>query len=462
MTGIVLARELSQEDFGLIGVLLIFQAFASLLVDSGFAYALIQRQRPTKLDYSTVLWFNIAMSVVMYIILYLCAPVIAGFFHDSRLIALSRVMFLSIVLNATAIVQANRLTKAMDVRMVAASNSIGLVVGGVAGITLAVAGYGAWAIVSQTLLLAACKSFVLWTSTRWRPLWRFSWVSLKSFFGIGSRMMVTSFLNTLFLNIYSFFIGHNVGLVSLGYYTQSDKWSKMGISSISQVLTSSFLPALSAVQDSRLRFRAMVSKMNRFTSYLLFPAMIGLMTMAKPLFHTLFGSKWDPSVFLFQLLLLRGIFVVLNSLYTNYLLALGHGSAIVKLEVLRDLAAVVALAIAFPFMSLSTPDDPVYGIRLLLYGQLAATVITWAVSFVITVRTTGAGALRFIKDMLPYFMQTVLIAPVMMLSAMPFEAPWLKLIAMASTAVVLYVGGNRFLHSKIQQEVLAYLCGKKI
>lgn len=461
VTGVVLARVLSEEDFGLIGALLVFQAFASLLVDSGFAYALIQRKRPTKLDYSTVLWFNLGAATLLYLVLFVCAPLIADCFQgDQRLIPLSRVMFLSLILNASAIVQTNRLMKAMDVRMVAVSNSLGLILGGVVGIVLAVTGYGAWAIVWQTIVLAAGKSLVLWTSTRWRPLMRFSWSALRSYFGIGSKMMLTSFLNTVFLNIYSFFIGHSVGLASLGYYTQGDKWSKMGITSISQVLTSSFLPALSAVQDSPERFRAMVSKMNRFTSYLLFPAMLGLMAMAKPIFHTLFGDKWDPSIILFQLLLLRGIFTVLNSLYNNYLLALGHGSSIVKLEIVRDTAAVIALAATFPFMALTMPGDPVYGLRILLWGQIAATLLTWVASFVVTVRVTGVGPWRFITDMLPYFMQTILIIPVMLIVAMPVGAPWLKLTVMAITALTLYLGGNHLFHSKIQREVLQYITGK--
>ena len=461
VTGVVLARVLSEEDFGLIGALLVFQAFASLLVDSGFAYALIQRKRPTKLDYSTVLWFNLGAATLLYLVLFVCAPLIADCFQgDQRLIPLSRVMFLSLILNASAIVQTNRLMKAMDVRMVAVSNSLGLILGGVVGIVLAVTGYGAWAIVWQTIVLAAGKSLVLWTSTRWRPLMRFSWSALRSYFGIGSKMMLTSFLNTVFLNIYSFFIGHSVGLASLGYYTQGDKWSKMGITSISQVLTSSFLPALSAVQDSPERFRAMVSKMNRFTSYLLFPAMLGLMAMAKPIFHTLFGDKWDPSIILFQLLLLRGIFTVLNSLYNNYLLALGHGGAIVKLEIVRDTAAVIALAVTFPFMALTMPGDPVYGLRILLWGQIAATLLTWVASFVVTVKVTGVGPWRFITDMLPYFMQTILIIPVMLIVAMPIAAPWLKLTVMAITALTLYLGGNHLFHSKIQREVLQYITGK--
>ncbi len=463
VTGIVLANMLSEEDFGLVGAVLVFQAFASLLVDSGFSYALIQRKQPSHLDYSTILWFNLFVAGGMYIILFLCAPLIADCFQgDQRLIPLSRVLFLAMILNASAIVQTNRLMKSMDVRMVAVSNSIGLIIGGIIGIVLALTGFGAWAIVWQTIATAACKSLVLWTTGHWHPLFRFSYTALKSYFGIGSKMMFTSFLNTLFLNIYSFVIGHFVGLASLGYYTQSDKWSKMGITSITQLLTSSFLPALSAVQDDMKRFASMVSKMNRFTAYLVFPALIGLMVMATPIFHALFGTKWDPSIFLFQLLLFRGIFVVLTSLYNNYLLALGYGGAIVKLEILRDTAAVIALAVTFPFMGLTQPDNPVYGIEILLWGQVGATVLTWGATLIAIVRHTHIPFGRYIYDILPYFAQTAIIVPIMGSAGMITANPWIKLGIEACIGLLLYIGGNMIFGSKIQKDVIAYFRGREI
>lgn len=454
VTGIVLARELSTDDFGLVGAMLVFQAFASLIVDSGFSHALVQRRTNTRLGYSTVLWFNLGAATALYVLLFFCAPLIAWCFqNDVRLVPMSRVMFLSLIINASAIVQINRLNKAMDVRMVAVANSLGLVVGGVMGITLALGGFGAWAIVWQTLTIGAVKSSVLWLSTSWRPLWRFSWSVLRSYFGIGSRMMFTSFLNTVFLNIYSFIIGNQVGLSSLGYYTQSDKWSKMGITSISQVLTSSFLPALSAVQDQRERYRRLLSKMNRFTAYLLFPATLGLATMATPIFHALFGDKWDPSIILFQILLVRGVFTVLNALYSNYLLGLGHGNAIVKLEIVRDTAALLALAVTFPVMGLTQPDDPVYGIRLMLYGQLAASMLTWAVSLVMTVRLTGVSLWSFCSDMAPYLAETLLVIPLMLVVGSHCANAWLAMAAEAVVAIAIYVGLNAVFGSKIQREV---------
>ena len=463
VTGIVLARLLPREDFGLVGAVLVFQAFASLLVDSGFSYALIQRKRPSRLDYSSVLWFNLMVATAVYVLLFFCAPLIARCFqNDLRLIPLSRVLLLSLIINASSIVQSNRLTKSMAVRPIAVANAIGLTVGAVFGITLAVLGFGAWAIVWQTLASGAVKSLVLWTSSSWRPLMRFSWSRLRTYFGIGSRMMLTSFLNTVFLYINSFFIGNRVGMLALGYYTQSDKWSKMGIMSISQTLTSSFLPPLSAVQDNHARFSEMVSKMNRFTAYIVYPAMFGLMLMAAPIFHTLFGTKWDASIILFQMLLFRGVFVILNSLYNNYLLALGRSAAIVRLELVRDVASVIALAVTFPFMALSYDDNPVYGIEILLWGQIAATVITWVATLVTTLRLAGLSAARFVKDNVPYFAQTAIIIPLMGAAGMLFDHPAAQLAAECVAGLVLYVGGNRLFGSKIQTEVFAFFKGKKL
>lgn len=273
-------------------------------------------------------------------------------------------------------------------------------------------------------------------------------------------MMFTSFLNTLFLNLYSLFIGAFVGLRSLGFYTQSDKWSKMGIMSISQTLTSSFLPPLSAVQDDRERFRRMTSKMNRFTAYILFPAMLGLMAMATPVFHLLFGTKWDPSILLFQLLLLRGVFTVLNALYNNYLLALGHARSIMWLEVLRDSVAVVALAITFPYMGLCTADDPVYGLAILLWGQLASSAITYVATLIVVCRRVEISPWNYLFDLAPYAALTLAIIPLMLWAGSLTQSPLLQLLAEAVVALALYLGINRLLGSRIQTDVLAFARGK--
>lgn len=462
VTGIVLARELSQEAFGIVGALLIFQAFALLFVDSGFSYALIQRKRPTETDYSSVLWFNLLIAAAIYIILWFSAPLIAGLFGgNDEMVPLSRVMFLTFIINAAAIVQTNRLMKQMNVRPIALINALALAAGGAAGIWLAVTGAGAWAIVWQSITINTVKTGGLWIYCRWMPQFKLSMSSVRSLFRVGGSMMLTSFLNTLFINIYSFIIGNRTGLVPLGYYSQSDKWSKLGITSVTQVLTSSFLPALSEVQDDAERYRRMVRKMNRFTAYLLFPAMLFLLVAASPIFHVLFGEKWDPSVILFQILLIRGIFTVLNTLYNNYMLSLGHSRQIFRLEVLRDVVAAAGIAVTFPFITISTPSNIVAGLEILLWGQLAASFITWIVTLIVTSGITSIPVRAYLRDIAPYFILAAVISLcVYTLQWFITSDAWL-LVARLTTAIALYIGANALLPSKIQREVFSYIMPHK-
>lgn len=456
VTGVVLANTLSQEDFGLVGAIMVFQAFAQLFVDSGFASALLQRKSPTRLDYSTVLWFNLGMATALYLLLFVTAPLIAMIFQDDvRLIPMSRVMFISFIVNAAAIVQTNLLMKRMDVRMVAVSNSVGLLAGSVIGIWLAVRGYGAWAIVWQTIALACVRTAILWLTSAWRPLWQFSWQVLRSFFSVGSGVMVTSLLNTVFQNIYSLLIGNRASLAALGFFTQADKWSKMGVMSISQVLTSSFLPLLSEVQDDPDRYHRVCAKTHRFTSYLTLPA-LGLLTlMAAPIFHTLFGQKWDISIPLFQILCLRGIFTVLSLLYSNYILSLGRSRLLVVSEAVRDGAAILAIVLTF-----SALDKGVAGLQTFLWGQLAASVATWGVSLWLAVRVTGRHLGAFLSDILPYLMLTLLSAlPCLWILTLPWH-PLAICVAMAAAFAAVYLGANLLLGSTVQRDVMGQIFKK--
>lgn len=461
VTGIVLARELNQEAFGLVGAILVFQAFASLMVDSGFSYALIQRKNTTQQDYSTILWFNVGASVILYAVLFVCAPWIADLFGaDMRLVPLSRVMFLSFIINGAAIVQTNRFMKQLNARPVAVANTLGLVAGGVVGIWMAVTGFEAWAIVWQTIVLAFVKTATLWIWSRWLPTLTFSWSILRSFFKIGGSMMFTSFLNTLFLNIYSFFVGNRVGLVALGYYTQGDKWSKMGISSMSQIITSTFLPVLSNVQDDTERYKRLTYKMNRMTAYLVFPIFVALIVEARPIFHLLFGTKWDPSIILFQLLLLRGIFTIFTSLYTNYLLSLGHATVIARLEIWRDAIALLGLAITFPIMADTLPGNPVWGVSVMLIGQLVAAIVAWLMTLFYVNRKCDVSILQLAKDYLPYLLVSIAIGALMLLMENILAYDWLRILTESAFGLFIYLIINHLAGSKIQKDAIAYLRGK--
>lgn len=397
VVGVILANILSKEEFGLVGALAIFQAFAIIFVDSGFGAALLREKKPDQRDYSTVFWFNLAVSAFVYLILYLSAPWIASLFGDNEaLIPMSKVMFLTFVINGLAIVQTNRLMKLMEVKMIAVSNTIAIIISGIAGVWMAFAGYGAWAMVWYSVIMASVKTLILWCTGGWWPSMTFSRESLRKIRRVGLSVLTTSMLNTISQNVYNFVIGVWYGLASLGVYTQADKYSKMCTASISQILTASFVPLLSGVQDSAEAFKRYCIKTGRFTAFILLPAMILLTVTAPNLFHLLFADKWDDAIILFQILCLRGIFVVLISLYSNYLLSLGKARHLVVSETVKDLLLFAAIAATIWWHTVTA----------LVWGLLGATLITWIILLFVTAHGMNYSVTELVRPYLPFILPT--------------------------------------------------------
>ena len=451
VVGVVLANVVSQEDFGLVGALLVFQAFAIIFADSGFGAALLRQKHTTEKDYSTVFWFNLIVSVAIYFILWFCAPLIADIFQkDRRLIPLSKVMFLTFVLNALAIVQTNRLMKQMDVKMIAISNIIGQIAGGGLGIGLALGGWGAWALVWQSVCLAGVKTVILWATGRWIPS---HWINMDSFrriWRIGLSVFSSSMLNTLFLTVYSFVIGAFYSLRSLGIYTQADKWSKMGSASLSQIFTSSFVPLLAKVQDSPDDFKRYLQRINRFTAFVTFPLLAGLAVVGAPLFHTLFGDKWDAAIPLFQILCIRGILVVLISLFGNYMLALGYGKRLFTIEVIKDLAIAAAILSTVWFDS----------VELLVWGQLWASMATFVIVICMVSKTTGYRLASFADDFLSFAGVTLLMCVGCWLVSKLMLSPVVILLLQICCGGMLFLGLMKLRKAPELSEALTYLSKK--
>lgn len=450
ITGIVLANVLPKEDFGLIGAILVFQAFAILFVDSGFGAALLQTKNPDEKDYSTVFWFNLVVSVFVYIVLWFAAPFISEIFKDDRLIMLSRTMFLCFIINGLAIVQTNRLMKQMNVKMIALSNMFGLVISGIVGILMALNSWGAWALVWQSITLALIKTIWLWSVGNWIPHYGFCKSSFRKIYRVGVGVFASSFLNTVFQNIYSFVIGTYYNLVSLGDYTQADKWSKMGSASLSQIFTASFVPVLSKFQSDRKEYCRIIGKVNRFAAFVVFPFLGGLAIMAEPIFHILFGTKWDSAIILFQLLAVRGIFVVLSNLYNNYLLALGYAKSLVLAEIVKDVIVLVAIVSTIFMQSL----------ELLVWGQMVAGVVTYLFMLWLVSRKVGYKKSAFIVDMLPYFILTLVIVAILWVIGIYVASDILQfgvdvVVGLALYCIVLKISG-----STIFKEACEYVFGR--
>ena len=451
VVGIVLANVVSQEDFGLVGALLVFQSFAIIFADSGFGAALLRQKHTSEKDYSTVFWFNLIVSIAIYFILWFCAPLIADIFQkDRRLIPLSKVMFITFVLNALAIVQTNRLMKMMDVKMIAVSNVIAQIVGGGLGIGLALGGWGAWALVWQSVCLAGVKTGILWATGGWRPKYWINKDSFKRIWRIGLSVFSSSMLNTLFLTVYSFVIGAFYSLKSLGVYTQADKWSKMGSASLSQIFTSSFVPLLAKVQDKPSDFKRYMQRINRFTAFITFPILAGLAIVGEPLFHTFFGNKWDSAIPLFQILCVRGILVVFISLFGNYMLALGYGKRLFSIEVIKDVAIAVAILSTVWFDS----------VELLVWGQLWASMATFVIVIWMVAKATGYSLGAFANDFLMFAGITLLMCIACWFLSKIYLSPIISLLLQITGGAIIFLGVMKIRKAPELSEAIAFLFSK--
>lgn len=328
VTNIVLARLLTPDDFGTIGMLLLFLAIANTFVDSGFGSALIQKKDANQTDFSTVFFINLGLSVVVYAILFFGAPWVAGFYNVDILRPLLRVQGLILILNAFSIIQTAILRKKMDFRKLSICNLVGNIVGSIVGIGAALMGYGVWSLVIRTLVVGLVTSLLLWIIGKWKPLLIFSKQSFKELFGFGGFMLLSSLLSTFANNVQTLIIGKMFQQGTLGHYTQARQLRNIASDSISSVITQVLYPDFSNNQNdnntlsSRLNFSILT------ISFLTVAIMAICIVTAKPLILLLYGEKWLDCVPYFQLLCVGGCFVSLQDVNINLIAAKGKSKTL--------------------------------------------------------------------------------------------------------------------------------------
>lgn len=250
---LVLARLLSPEDFGYIGMLMVFIAIANTFVDSGFGAALIQRKEPTQTDYSTIFYWNLIVAFFFCGVFYISAPWIAAFYKLPDLVPILRVQSLVLILNAFSIIQLNQLTKQLEFKILAKVNLVAALGGVVLGILTAYMGWGVWSLVVMNLSNAFLLNVVVWYATKWKPMWCFSWQSFKSLFGYGSLILVSSLIETIYTNIQLLIVGRVFSAKTLGYFTQAKKMEEVPVIGLSEVVNQVTFSVYSQVQDDKQR-----------------------------------------------------------------------------------------------------------------------------------------------------------------------------------------------------------------
>ena len=364
VVNIVLANILTPEEFGLIGMTSIFITLSTALVDSGFTGALTRKKIVSEDDLNTVFYFNVLTAGVLYLILWLCAPSIAGFFNQPILTSIIRLIGLSLVLTAAGIVQKVQLIRKIDFRTQAIISLIASLTSGTVGIIMALRGHGVWSLVMLQLCRAALTTILLWIFSRWKPALVFSGKSFHEMFSFGGKLLISSIISTLWTEIYSLIIGKMYSPGTLGQYTRADKFKSLVTSNIGIVVQRVSYPVLSQIQDEQQRQASIYRRILRTTLMLSSAAVLGLAAIAKPAVLLLIGDQWIPSIPYLQVLCFSGLFLPVMIISANVINADGRSGMTLGLEIFKTLLTVIPIMLGIWF-----------DIEALLWGMVLVSVI---------------------------------------------------------------------------------------
>lgn len=349
VVGLVLARLLTPEEYGLIGIILIFIALFSSIVDSGFSNALIRKNDAKDIDYNTVFITNMVLSIVLFFALYFSAPAIARFFNQPPLIPLTRVMGSVVIINAFAIIHRTILVKRVDFKTQTKVSLIASVASGVIGIVMAVAGYGVWSLVGQQISRQLLNSAFLWLWTKWYPKIQFSIESFRELFSFGWKLLVSGLIDTAWREIYQVVIGKCYSADTLGQYTRAQQFGAIFSSNLTAVVQRVSYPVLSEIQDDKARLKLAYQKVIKVTMLVTFCSMLGMAAIAKPMILLLIGEQWLPAVPLLQIICFMMMLYPLHAINLNMLQVQGRSDLFLKLEIIKKIIAIGPLLVGVFF-----------------------------------------------------------------------------------------------------------------
>jgi O-antigen/teichoic acid export membrane protein len=362
---IVLARLLAAEQFGTIAIVMVFINIAQVFVQSGFNTALIQKKDADDVDFSSVFYLSLALAGILYLIIFLSAPIIARFYKDDILVPVIRVLSLTLFFGTLNSIQNAYIARNLMFKKLFKSSLGAIIISGSFGLFAAYQGLGVWALVVQQLTNQMTISIIMWFTVKWRPKFIFSIARVKDLFSYGWKLLASSLLNTLYLEIRTLFIGRMYTSSTLGYYNRGQQFPKVIVSNIDGSIQSVMLPTLSAHQDDKKKVKDMMRRAIMTSSFLIFPMMIGMAVVAEPLVKIVLTDKWLPAVPFLQIFCISYALIPIHTANLQAINAMGRSDIFLRLEVVKKLLGLVILGISLPF-----------GVYAIAIGQVISTIIS--------------------------------------------------------------------------------------
>ena len=399
LVGLILARMLSPIEFGILGIITIFINLSIVIIDGGFATALIRKPNADNNDYNTVFYANIIVSISLIILLYFTSGSIAAFFDQPLLEQVLPVMSLILLFNACSLIQKTILVKQLDFKSQALVSLVSSTTSGILGISAAFQGWGVWSLAIQQISRQFIMMIGLWIANHWIPAFRFSSRSFHELFGFGSKILLANVINSIYKDMFLAVIGKMYTARDLGYYNRAEQFNLIFSNNFGQIVQKVSLSALSQVQHNTIRFHASLRKMTRYVGIFTFAAVFGLSAIAKPLIITLVGQKWEYSVHLLQIMSLYAAIYPLQQLNLNILNIRKRSDIILRLEILKKTLFTFVIVVGFFFR-----------LEWMLWAAVIYYYIEYKLNSWYSKKLAGYGTWSQLKDLLPFYFISIVVS----------------------------------------------------
>ena len=438
------------EDYGVVAMLGVFMAVSSCFVDSGFANALIRKPDRTEDDFSTVFYYNLAVALLFYALLWFAAPYIADFYDKPILTDIARIVALGLIIGVLQSVMSVKLTIALDFKTMAKISVPANLLTGILGLWMAYSGYGVWALVYPNLIVGIFNVFMYWWYVRWLPSLVFSWKSFKAMFSYGSKLLASSLLDTIYGNISIIVVGKFYSAAQLGLYSKAFGLASLPSSNITGIMQKVTFPVLSSIQNEDKRLESAYRRFIRMSAFIVFPLMLGLSAVADPFVRILLTDKWEGTIYFFQIICFAMMWYPVHAINLSLLQVKGRSDFFLKLEVIKKIQGLIILSITIPM-----------GLVAMCYGSVVGSLISLVWNTYYTKKIIGYGYFNQMRDIMPVLLHSLVMCVLVHLVVYFMPTLWLKLVVGIIVGAAYYIGGAYLMKFEELDETLTILKLKK-
>lgn len=434
---VFLARLLTPKDYGTVALITVFIAISTVFVQSGFNIALIQKKEIDEEDVSSVFYLSLFIAMVTYLILWIVAPIIANFYRTLELVLILRVMGLVLFLNVFNSIQEAIILRKLELKKLFCSSLGAVIISGILGITLAYKGYGVWALVYQQLMNQFSICIILWITVKWRPKLLFSIKKVKKLFSFGGKLLCSSLIDTTYRELVNLIIGRVYSPAMLGYYNRGDQFPKVIVSNFNGTIQSVIFPVLASVQHDKMRVKEIMRKAIMMSSYIIFPAMVGLIIISESMVRLVLTERWILCVPYLRVFCLSYALWPIHTANLQAINAIGRSDIFLKLEIIKKIIGISIILITSR-----------YSPYIMALGTVFSSIISSFINSYPNKKLLGYSYFEQIKDIIPSLFISVIMGGIISLIQL------LKYEDMVTIMLQIIVGGIIYI-------VLSYITKNK-